>query len=212
VRPDFPEAKCGLAGSLNAICDWRGRGGGYEDAVVDDAGNLRLAAEDKNGRSSQPFLKGWQTEMVAVCEQEVLVPYSHNIGLVSTVRQPGEWIRYAEFATSETFDEQRRDRWHAAFYDRFYTDFDRVNNRVNEGSFFIRALELFERRLQRKCYLDRYGRVHAVAEDLPPVTFTVDADAYRRPRPPASMPCPPVPPVLPFLTVCVILNAAENSR
>jgi protein O-GlcNAc transferase len=199
VSPDFDEAKCGLAGSLSAICDFRGRGGSSVGSIIDDAGHL-VATPSRSHTDSRPFLRGWHTDMVDVCDRQTLVPYSHNIGLVSAFRQCDEWIEYAEFATGETFEKNRRQRWIRTF-ERFYTDFDRLEERVNEGGLLIRALEFFERSLQRKWFLTRYGRLNNSSAKFGLTVGNSDVDNFKRPCPPSFMATPSIPTVLPFHTV-----------
>jgi hypothetical protein len=86
-------------------------------------------------------------------------------------------------------------RWDKLFR-RFYTDFNREENAVNEIGFVIRLVEVMNRVLQRRWYNDAHGGAQRHWSEK-----TVVSPGYRRARLPGSLEPPPVPSVLPFHTV-----------
>lgn len=64
---------------------------------------------------------------------------------------------------------------------------------INEGGFLIRLVERLTRRIQRRWYIDAYGkyRTGSVVSRIRPTE--ADAAKYARPRLPASLPVTPVP-------------------
>lgn len=195
VNPSLPEATCGLVNSLNAICDWRGRGKVPSETVaIDEDGNIYEHTE--NEEDSFP---GWMSKLIDTCEGQLVTAYSHNIGIVSATRPLQEWLELVEMATGNSLSTDDRSRWSSRF-GPFYGTFDRLERRVNEGGFVIRFIEWAQRRLQRRCYLEVYGMVRQSEMRLsPPSTDTISS--FVRPALPPSMGAPLVPSVLPFHTV-----------
>ena len=197
MNPHLPEATCGLINSLNAVCDWRGRGKvAFETLTIDEDGNISENIADEEVR-----FPGWMTKLVETCERQLISVYSQNVGVLRATRPLEEWLDLVEVVIGSSLSTDERSRWIAHFAP-FYTDFSRPERRVNEGGFIIRFIEWTQRRLQRRWYLETYGRVlasaHLVVSPLPLVDVHL---SFMRPILPSSIAIPPVPSVLPFHTV-----------
>jgi protein O-GlcNAc transferase len=142
--------------------------------------------------------EGWITRVLDVCAAQIPVPFGHNIGVIAASRTLEEWLAFVQSITGATFDTRALRRWKVTL-SRFFRNQDSPRMRLNEPGFYIRLVELLERRVQRKWYLDLYGRVtsttrHASAKEDKKLD-------YLRPLLPAAVGPPPVPAVLPFHTV-----------
>ncbi|EIN13738.1 hypothetical protein PUNSTDRAFT_140213 [Punctularia strigosozonata HHB-11173 SS5] len=196
TNPALPEAICGLGTSLMAICDWRGRGGVAPDVMIDQTGNV---IRDEAG--SHP---GWLTDMIDVCRKQLLSSYSHNIGIVVSTMSLEGWLDLAQQARGTPFKDELRRRWRENF-SRFYSGSTQGNGYINEAGFVIRLIEWLQRRLQRKWYLQAYGKALLVERPVRPMTKR-QGSSFTRPAFPASIGPPPVPSILPFHTFTAPLS------
>ena len=187
---DFPEAICGLASTLTAVADWRGRGGTPSYVAVDAEGNMTEGHQ----------VQGWITDLLDVCRVQIAVPYSHNIGAVAAVHSLPDWINVVRSSLSGSKNDHRLRKWKATL-ERFFSNFDRARASVNEGGFLIRLFELLERHLQRKWYIDLYGPAVKSEVQEPSPSPKNSGSKYSRPVLPATLGPPPIPTVLPFHAV-----------
>jgi hypothetical protein len=92
------------------------------------------------------------------------------------------------------------------------SDFNRSLTNTNEGGFLIRLIEYLIRRIQRRWYVEKFGKVvDAGPGALGPrvVASGEDATRYSRPPLPPSLPPISVPTVLPFHTFTYPLSARD---
>lgn len=197
VNPHLPEATCGLINSLNAVCDWRGRGKmAFETLAIDEDGNIN----DDIANEGVSF-PGWMTKLVETCERQLVSVYSQNVGVVRAIRTLSEWLDLVEVVTGSSLSMDQGSRW-TAHLSPFYTDFSRPERRVNEGGFVIRFIEWAQRKLQHRWYLETYGRTLASAHlVVSPLSLEGVHPSFMRPALPPSIATLPVPSVLPFHTV-----------
>ncbi|CAL1695844.1 unnamed protein product [Somion occarium] len=200
VNPDLPEAACGLVSSLTSICDWRGRGGLSTDVAVDNDGNLHLP-----GNPEDPARPGYITKMVEICESQINMAYMHNIGVVSASTSAEEWVRIAERGYGRSLRQGEHDQWWSLFQ-QFYQDRDRTGLLVNEGGFLMRFIHWLQPRLQRRWYINLYGKIYDSNQEMGSVDCTA-SDNYFRPELPKIMLPPAIPSVLPFNTFTYPLSA-----
>jgi protein O-GlcNAc transferase len=198
VNPHLPEATCGLVNSLNAVCDWRGRGKvAIELLAIDEDGNI---CEITDHDVSFP---GWMTKLVESCERQLISAYSQNVGVLRATRTLDEWLKLVEVIIGSTLSAIERSQWTARFAP-FYTEFSRPERRINEGGFAIRFIEWAQRRLQHRWYLETYGKIRGSAHLIIPPSSAFDVHpSFTRPTLPPFISTPTVPSVLPFHTVSV---------
>ncbi|KII94343.1 glycosyltransferase family 41 protein [Plicaturopsis crispa FD-325 SS-3] len=190
VNSDLPEAVCGLANSLMAVCDFRGMGPINRDIAIDNNGTR----VPNNGG-----VDGWMSQLAKTCDRQLRLAYSENVGIIRAANALDGWIHAIESALGQPLSSKARHRWRTTL-EAFYTDFDRVQSRVNEGGFIVRLVEWLQRRMQRRWYVDAFGKGCETERplDLPshgPYTMT----SYPRPAMPHSISLS-VPSVLPFHT------------
>lgn len=204
ANPHLPEATSGLVNSMHALCDWRGRGKiPSETIAIDDDGNI---FEDAGSES----ISGWMPKVIEICDRQLAGVFSQNVGVLQMTRTLDEWLALVEFIVGRTLLAQERSRWTARLAP-FYTDFHRSDRCINEGGYAVRFVEWAQRRLQRRWYLETYGRVshsdHFLERPVPSVDTKLP---YQRPALYPLMVPPPTPSVLPFHTVCSIYNISGS--
>ncbi|KAF8587281.1 glycosyltransferase family 41 protein [Ramaria rubella] len=199
ANPNFQEAVCGLANALSAVCDWRGRGG--------IAGESHM---DQQGRMITSFPNGWINKVIHICDEQLLTGYSYGVGVIQSHSSLKQWLGTLETAFGRPFRREQRKRW-SKMFERFFTQFDRQEKKVNEGATIIKLMEFVIRITQRRWYIDAYSkRVYASGDSLPSPVYQrleqYELQKYRRPRIPA-LGTPPVPSVLPFHTFTYPLSS-----
>lgn len=183
---------------MNSVCDWRGRGGvPSETFAADKNGKIHRFQQDE-----KLDMPGLMTKLVDNCESQLASVYSQNIGVIRFTQTLDGWLELIEDVIGHPLSVSDRERWTNRFAP-FYTDFDRQKYQVNEGGFAIRLADWMTRRIQRKWYLELYGKAIQSDNMLPPPSLENTEHSYRRPAlPPANMGAPPTPSILPFHTVC----------
>ncbi|GJJ09471.1 hypothetical protein Clacol_003694 [Clathrus columnatus] len=193
ANPNFQEAICGLASAQGAICDWRGRGGIAGDVQLDEQGQL---SESPQG--------GWINKVINICDQQLLAGYSYGAGAMKSHSTLKQWLGTLETAYGQPFRRSQRKRW-TKVLQKFFTSFDRFEQKVNEGGMIIKLVEFIIRITQRRWYIDAYGQHPYTGNSLAVVPIhrrlnEFELQKYKRPKICALGP-PPVPSVLPFHTV-----------
>lgn len=186
--------------ALNAVANWRGRGGLPSYVSVDAEGAMIQGSQ----------VPGWIVDMLDVCQSQLAAVYPLNVGLVAEARSLADWMAIFRSSLGDSKNDRRLESWKSTI-ERFYDDFDRVSALVNEGGFFIRLLELLERHLQRRWYIDLYGRAVATeTAEIPPAPKDNDSP-YLRVVLPNTMPSLPVPTVQPFHAVIDAFRLQDSS-
>ncbi|KAI0756987.1 TPR-like protein [Daedaleopsis nitida] len=191
VNPNLPEAICGLANSLCSICDWRGRGALPHEVGVDGSGH-----SVPMGSQSQP---GWVTQMMDVTEEQIsqgLLPSIDETSLAAVaedcmralIRARGRPLSFAELGA-----------WHARFQRLVGLGDDQNRRPVNLAGFILRFIDWIAPQLQRRWYVESYGKILAAENTAPPPNDGLQ-DAFIRPLLPKTLQPPAVPSVLPFHT------------
>jgi protein O-GlcNAc transferase len=146
---------------------------------------------------------------------------------LASTRTLDEWLDLAQKARGTPFREEVRRRWRENF-SRFYSDSREADASINEAGFVIRLvsscsrsdwimflkisaqIEWLQRRLQRKWYIEAYGKAISVDKTVRPMTKR-QGSSFLRPAIPASIAPPPVPSILPFHTVrCTFVTQAMS--
>ena len=143
-------------------------------------------------------------KLVETCELQLISLYSQNVGVLRATKTLDEWLLLVEVIIGTSLSTDERNQWTARFAP-FYTEFSRPDRWVNEGGFVIRFIDWAQRRLQRRWYLEIYGRICGSMHKIAPPSCSSDVhSSFIRPTLPPSMAAPPVPSVLPFHTVSCI--------
>lgn len=168
----------------------------FEVLAIDEDGNIC-----QNAASGDKGVPGWMTKLIETCEGQITSVYSQNVGVVRATRSLDEWLELVETVTGSSLSTDERNRWTAHFAP-FYTEFRSPERRINEGGFVIRFVDWAQRRLQRRWYLELYGRTRGLNHLVVPLSPPLDAHpSFIRPTLPPTMGAPLVPSVLPFHTV-----------
>lgn len=202
ANPDLPEAVCGLANALSAVCDWRGRGGEASDLVIDYDGNIRTSA------STLTVSDGWMPKLLQIVRKQLSAAYSFNVGIVQSIGTCEDWLDWIERTVGGELSPIQRKRWEATLQ-LSYTSIDRRQENINEGGFVVRVVEWLMRVLQRRWYIEVYGQNAYSANYVSPIHGKIspkDRAIFRRPQLPASVASPTLPSVLPFHTVRVLIS------
>lgn len=119
----------------------------------------------------------------------------------STLKQ---WLGTLETAYGRPLCRSQKKKW-TKMLQRFFTPFDRLEKKVNEGGMIIRLVEFIIRVTQRRWYIEVYGQRGHTGND--PVAIPIflrmhefELQKYKRLKISAMGP-PPVPSILPFHTV-----------
>ena len=190
-NPEFAEAVCGLANALNSVCCWKGRGGiafaekKYDRFHVDEQGGLLDGWE--YGRKTS----GWTGRVVSIVEKQLRDGQSWGRGVLRSM-EVEQIISQQKLLENSGCDEGAQ----AAIYESL----SKWATGEWEGARLLRLLERATKRLGWQMYQDKY------VKKLESVT------AYKRPRPPASLPIPSAPTVLPFHTFTCPLTASQVRR
>lgn len=172
---------------------------------MDEDGNIREVA------AKGDTYPGWMTKMAATCDMQLNLVYSQNIGAIRSVRSLGGWLELIEAALGEQLQDSQRKRWTASLAP-FYDEHRACMKYANEGGFLIRFNDWVQRRLQRRWYLETFGRVTESQDKLrSPSPLDPGASAFARPTLPSFLGPPPVPSVLPFHTVNILLTILISS-
>ncbi|KAG6845402.1 hypothetical protein H0H87_009749 [Tephrocybe sp. NHM501043] len=195
-----PDAACGLASTLSAICDWRGRGWLETELTLVQMPYLIASTEsDGPGRTES----GWIHDLVAACEAQLKGAYAQNFGLMRKVYSLQDWLGKIQYIYSDrSFSREQKQRWENRI-GVFFAGFDRAQEGINEGGFVIRLVEWLMRGLQHKWYLAEHGSVLR-CERLITRRILESYDIYERPQIP-SVGHFPVPSLQPFHTVSIII-------
>ncbi|KAG6907659.1 hypothetical protein DXG01_007863 [Tephrocybe rancida] len=144
-----PDTTCGLASTLSAVCDWRGRG--WLETEVE---MVRAPHIESLHVRAEP---GWIHDLAATCNAQLESAYVQNIGLLRRINSLGDWLRKVQSVHhDQPFSQEQMRRWERCL-NQFFTEFDRARSRVNEGGFVIRLVEWLSRGLQRKWYIEEHG-------------------------------------------------------
>lgn len=166
-----------------------------ESLAVDIDGNFCAHVESIE-------VSGWMPKLVDTCNRQLNSVYARDVGVLRATRPLNEWMDMVEFAIGSPLPVDDRNRWVARFA-IFYADFDHSERRVNEGGFIIRFIDWMYRRLQRRWFLEVFGRMRDSEHLLfPPMLDDRSSVEFRRPMLPPRLEVPSVPSVLPFHTVC----------
>ncbi|KAF5386146.1 hypothetical protein D9615_002508 [Tricholomella constricta] len=194
IKP-LPDATCGLASTLSAICDWRGRGWLQPELGMVQTLPACLPHEDSHS--------GWIRDLVATCEQQLREGYAQNIGLLRRTYTLQQWLQKVQSVYDRPLCRRQWDRWEHCLR-LFYTEFDHVQRCVNEGGYVVRLVEWLSRGLQRRWYIESYGQVSQFhSQDSRPKL--AQQDAFTRPLVP-SIGHFPVPALLPFHTLAALVR------
>ena len=194
VNPSFPEAVCGLANALGAVCDWRDRGGLDSSPRVDESGRLVNVADN----SPQ---SGWIGKVDKICTEQLQQASTWGAGVMQAHAPLGQWMQMIEESVGG-MENRQRERWEQ-FCSRFFEVADRSGS-LNEGAFIVRLIEELTRFNQRKWYIETYGPVLQSEQTFPLISENITVDAgsrYRRPSIPTALGPVILPSVLPFHTV-----------
>ncbi|EGO24549.1 glycosyltransferase family 41 protein [Serpula lacrymans var. lacrymans S7.9] len=183
----LPEAICGLVYSMNAVCDWTGRGEPQRLASVDSS--LKQISYDAPGQ--------WMLKLIHICDQQLSAPSTRNFGLVRANKTLDDWVNLVEQACGRKLEAEERREWIGRL-SLFYTDYDdRKPTFLNEGGFLIRFLEWWQTRMQRSWYIKAYGNVIQS-------NHLLTSSSHETSTPPSLLPfsveLPSLPSVLPFHT------------
>lgn len=184
---------CGLTSALTAICDWRGLGG------ID---LFPHSPQDRDNLVKTLGPVGWLDKVFDICRKQIKSEYGRNIGVVRSGGTLDQWLDRVRRAHGDTMLESTLDRWRRAIF-KFFEDFDRSAENVNEGAFVIQLVGRLGVATQHRWYTDRLrqGRASEVI-DLKSLTSEV-REEYSRPRLPGTVLAPMHFSVLPFSTVSV---------
>lgn len=213
LNPKFPEAVCGLVNALGGVCNWQGRGGVGEEWLVDAQGQLRFVrtADGKRVR------EGYMRQISDLVRKQLVEGSAYGVGALRTYGGLDEWLTLVSQAlygvSPAEAGEAAMKPWVARFQ-FLLGDYDRSALRINEGGYLVRLVERLMRRIQRRWYVDAYGRnAYAPAGGPHPQRITptqADVVRYRRPPLPPSLPPIPVPTVLPFHCFTLPVTARET--
>ncbi|BGP12958.1 hypothetical protein JCM10213v2_000875 [Rhodosporidiobolus nylandii] len=214
LNPNFPEAICGLVNALGGVCDWQGRGGVGEEWLVDTEKRLIHIPEKPNHPLPR---QGYMQRISDLVAKQLKDGYSYGIGSLKSYGSLQDWLVLIAAAlygtTPHHAGEARMQPW-AARLGFLLGDYDHKRKLVNEGGYLIRLVERLMRRIQRRWYIDEFGK----APYLPPSVQELkriepgqqDLAKYRRPPLPPSLPPIPVATVLPFHCFTLPVTARET--
>lgn len=205
IVSEFPDAVAGLATTLSAICDWRGRGNLPNNLYMDDSGRLLLKNSPQYERSV--FLDGWMDSLVKLCDHQTREAYQHAVGVIAGDVSLDNWLERFETARGASMSVSLR-RGCIHILRPFFEDLENGGNRrQNEASFIIRFVELNTRMIQRRWFFDTFGvqiQSTHVLPSLHPVADNSASTKYARPSIPLSLSIPPAISVPPFHTVSLL--------
>ena len=214
LNPKFPEAVCGLVNALGGVCNWQGRGGVGEEWIVDAEGRLRFAAKTQAGETVRD---GYMRDISDLVQKQLVEGSAYGVGALRSYGGINELLALVSQAlygvSPAEAGEAAMKPWIARFQ-FLLGDYDRAAHRISEGGYLVRLVERLMRRIQRRWYLDAYGRTpYLPAGTSPPpriVPSQADVAKYRRPPLPPSLPPMPVPTVLPFHCFTLPVTARET--
>ncbi|RPD82549.1 TPR-like protein [Lentinus tigrinus ALCF2SS1-7] len=190
ANPNLPEAICGLVNSLCSVCDWRGRGTLPNEVGADDAGYFVPP-----GLQMYP---GWMTRMVAVTEEQVKQNYYQDLdGILPAIAE--ECTRALACARGRPLTLEEVAVWQIRFQSLHGTAEDRAERRVNGPGFLLRFIDWIQPQLQRRWYIQTYGKTLSVDQPVP-LPDETQSSLFMRPTLPKMLLPPAVPSVLPFHT------------
>ncbi|KPV78662.1 glycosyltransferase family 41 protein [Rhodotorula graminis WP1] len=214
LNPKFPEAVCGLVNALGGVCNWQGRGGVGEEWLVDGEGRLRFAAKTPDGATVRD---GYMRDISDLVRKQLVEGSAYGVGALRSYGGINELLTLVSRAlwgvSPAEAGEAAMKPWVARFQ-FLLGDYDRSAHNINEGGYLVRLVERLMRRIQRRWYLDTYGRTPYLPVDSSPppriAPSQADVDKYRRPPLPPSLPPMPVPTVLPFHCFTLPVTARET--
>lgn len=202
--PNFAGAIVGMATTMGAICDWRGRGHLSNGFYIDKSGNLVDTHTLAEGQATVPFPNGWMDRLIEICTKQLHEAHAHAAGSIPRVGPVDYWIGLIEAAEGRPLSQKRRRGWLNTLRP-YYENLEIGETQVlHETSFIIRLVEMNTRTLQRRWYIDEYGLMTHSIHRLPSIHSTMtsdDAERYSRPQLPTFLTAPPAVSVLPFHTV-----------
>ncbi|PLW31325.1 hypothetical protein PCASD_13663 [Puccinia coronata f. sp. avenae] len=231
INPNFPEAVCGLVNALGGVCDWRDRGAVGSEPVVDRHGKLLGPPSPSPDGKLRAGLMGKVSRLV---DKQLDEGMSYGRGVMRQAASLEQWLEAIAIVKTGRMDgltEQESKKWRCKFelfcgsnaHDvrsvaaatgptSSSSSSSSSSSRYNEGGFLIRLIERCNRQIQRRWYVDTYGKVvRRTKGKAPAIELPVDGSLskYRRLSLPSALPVPPVPTVLPFHTFTYPLTARE---
>ncbi|KAI9608647.1 hypothetical protein H4Q26_004832 [Puccinia striiformis f. sp. tritici PST-130] len=149
INPNFPEAVCGLVNALGGVCDWR-------DRVLLEVN--RWLTKVVNYSVHPPLLQMQLDEGMA-----------YGRGVMRQAASLAQWLEAIAIVKTGRMDglsEEESKKWRCkfeVFCGSTSQDSRSVTatgtDRYNEGGFLIRLIERCNRQIQRRWYVDTYGKV-----------------------------------------------------
>ncbi|KAG9035838.1 hypothetical protein FRB95_010432 [Tulasnella sp. JGI-2019a] len=154
LDPNIPEAVCGLASALTAVCDWRLMGG-----IAHFAG----APRDAERLHTTLGPEGWLDKVIAICGDQIRVEYDRNIGAIRSGGDKEQWLDHVRKAYGDADATEEVVKNWANALDNFYRPLDSSTRILNEGSFVIQLIGKLVQITQHRWYRDRLreGRMPA---------------------------------------------------
>ncbi|KAI0048062.1 glycosyltransferase family 41 protein [Auriscalpium vulgare] len=199
--PDLPEAVSGLAISRIAVCDWQGRGRVFNNMGVDNDGHRIFP-----GSPAPETVAGWLPQVLELTDSQIALDYGRNIHLMRQSGNIAFWMGWVQRIQHTPFGAHKRGSWERTFQMLEDETFDRTARRVDEGGVLIRLIEWLRPRLQRKWYVDAYGKVARADQRMELITST-GGNKYDWPPLPPLFDIPLVPCIMPFNAFCLPLSA-----
>ncbi|WAQ83315.1 hypothetical protein PtA15_3A684 [Puccinia triticina] len=219
INPNFPEAVCGLVNALGGVCDWRDRGAVGSEPVVDRHGKLLGPPSPSADGKLRAGLMGKVSRLV---DKQLDEGMAYGRGVMRQAASLDQWLEAIAIVKTGRMDglsEEERKKWRCKFevFCGSTAQDSRTGaaggaDRYNEGGFLIRLIERCNRQIQRRWYVDTYGKTVSLTKGkAPAIEFPVNGSIsnYRRLSLPSALPVPPVPTVLPFHTFTYPLTARE---
>ncbi|KAH9469778.1 hypothetical protein Pst134EA_007055 [Puccinia striiformis f. sp. tritici] len=219
INPNFPEAVCGLVNALGGVCDWRDRGAVGSEPVVDESGKLLGPPTPAADGKLRAGLMGKVSRLV---DKQLDEGMAYGRGVMRQAASLAQWLEAIAIVKTGRMDglsEEESKKWRCkfeVFCGSTSQDSRSVTatgtDRYNEGGFLIRLIERCNRQIQRRWYVDTYGKVVSLTKSRgQPIELPIDGSLskYRRLSLPSALPVPPVPTVLPFHTFTYPLTARE---
>lgn len=208
-NPNFPEAICGLVNAISGICDWSNRGALPGQGDVRGVGPNNQLMRLDNPQERQILMNGWLPQVSKLVAKQLDDGLSLGRGSIASSGGSDRWLiaisRALSHNASQSHSINVAPYWRTAFEALAANSPYRF---VNEGGFLIRVVEHLMRRIQRKWYIDTYGKQTRSQQPLSKPSPNA-AVHYSRPILPSNLPTPPVPTVLPFHTFTYPLSPRQ---
>jgi protein O-GlcNAc transferase len=210
VNANFPEAICGLVNALSGVCDWKGRGGMLGEMGV---GSKNELLDPTNAEDRQQMLAGYMPRVVELVAKQLAEGQQFGAHIVQLSGGVDAWMRTIVAALGPGASSEQLACWRSRLqaFMPIEGSASLLPPSVNEGGWLIRAIEYLMRQVQRRWYIDAFGKtVKASTPQAAIVPQPSDGIRYPRPLLPANLPLPPVPTVLPFHTFTYPLSARQT--